>query len=213
MPPTKGQTWTKTVLHSFTGRDGATPYTSLIADEQGALHGTTLNGGPANFGTVFKLTPPTKGETWTETVLYSFKNGSDGSFPASGVIAMNGALYGATGGDVTGYGTVFKLTVARTTWQFTLLYSFKGSSDGAYPSGLIADTKGALYGTTQSGGIDCAGIGCGAIFKLLPPSTGQTAWTKSVLYSFTGTSSNDGAFPARSPDRTPPVAQSAAARR
>jgi uncharacterized repeat protein (TIGR03803 family) len=147
------------VLHSFTGSDGATPYASLIADEQGALYGTTLYGGTAGFGTVFKLTPPAKGQTaWTETTLYTFKNGTDGGNPSAGLIAKNGALYGTTSAGVTGYGTVFKLTPPAnrlTAWTETTLYTFcslLSCTDGTYPSGLIADNQGALYGTTGSGG-------------------------------------------------------------
>ena len=102
----------ETVLYSFTGSDGAGPIAGLIADKDGALYGTTLNGGTAGYGTVFKLTPPAKGQTaWTPTVLHSFTN-SDGSSPNAGLIADNsGALYGTTAGGGTAFsGTVFKLT-------------------------------------------------------------------------------------------------------
>ncbi|MEJ0046475.1 MAG: choice-of-anchor tandem repeat GloVer-containing protein [Rhodospirillales bacterium] len=47
---------------------------------------------------------------------------------------------------------------------------------------MVADASGALYGTTTLGGYH----GEGAIFKLTPPAAGQTAWTETVLYSFTG---------------------------
>ena len=47
----------ETVLYSFKGQpDGANPQGSLIADTQGALYGTTVNGGSYNHGSVFKLT-------------------------------------------------------------------------------------------------------------------------------------------------------------
>ena len=78
-PPAKGQTtWTETVLYRFCsqpgGSDGANPSAGLIADKEGALYGTTAcRRELAGCGTVFKLTPPAKGQTaWTETVLYSF---------------------------------------------------------------------------------------------------------------------------------------------
>jgi uncharacterized repeat protein (TIGR03803 family) len=59
------------------GSDGA------FADKSGALYATTQAGGGSNAGTVFKLTPPVKGQTaWTETVLYRFKGGSDGFAPS-----------------------------------------------------------------------------------------------------------------------------------
>ena len=46
-----------TLLHTFTGgSDGSFPYAGLIADKEGALYGTTQNGGSAGgYGTVFKL--------------------------------------------------------------------------------------------------------------------------------------------------------------
>jgi len=55
-PPSEtGGIWTLTVLHSFTGNDGAIPYDGLILDKSGALYGTTIEGGGYGFGTVFKL--------------------------------------------------------------------------------------------------------------------------------------------------------------
>lgn len=72
------------------------------------------------------------------------------------------------------------------------LYSFTGvSGDGIGPaSGLILDANGNLYGTTQFGGTsaNCSG-GCGTVFKL------SSAGTETVLHSFTGTSTGDGANP------------------
>jgi uncharacterized repeat protein (TIGR03803 family) len=49
--------WTEKVLHSFTGRDGNDPQTSLIMDAVGNLYGTTIEGGAHNDGTVFEITP------------------------------------------------------------------------------------------------------------------------------------------------------------
>jgi uncharacterized repeat protein (TIGR03803 family) len=88
----------ETVLHSFAGgSDGGDPEAGLIADEQGALYGTTLGGGSSGSGTVFKLTPPAKGRTaWTETVLYWFcsqPSCSDGAAPFAGLIADNRGLW------------------------------------------------------------------------------------------------------------------------
>jgi uncharacterized repeat protein (TIGR03803 family) len=129
-PTTAGGTWTESVLYSFTGTtDGANPYYgALIADASGALYGTTVNGGAAGGGTVFKLTPPTTaGGTWTESVLYSFTSTTDGAKPYGGLIAdASGALYGTTPNP--GSGTVFKLTPPTTaggTWtaRFTVKFS------------------------------------------------------------------------------------------
>src|ERR1700731_2816150 len=80
--------WTESVLYRFKGLpDGAYPSASLIFDGDGALYGTTVQGGISDVfselgkGTVFKLTPPVPPQTqWTETVLYRFKGGDIGAY-------------------------------------------------------------------------------------------------------------------------------------
>jgi len=146
--------YNETVPYSFQGGvDGADPLAGLIFDSSGALYGTTWG------GSAFKLTPPAAGQTqWTETVLYSFKGGADGDYPAAGLIFDTyGALYGTTAaGGSANLGTVFKLTppaAGQTQWTEAVLYSFKGGRAGVGPQGgLIFDTHGALYGTTVRGG-------------------------------------------------------------
>jgi uncharacterized repeat protein (TIGR03803 family) len=214
-----GSTWSETVLYSFTGgADGGTPSGTLTVDTKGNVYGTTLAGGNG-CGVVFELSP---GTTWTQTVLYTFTCGSDGSGPNSGLVFdANGNLYGTTanGGPVTpacaGYGTdipagcgvAFQLVppASGTTWTENVLYSFTGATDGAQPgAGVILDSKGNLYGSAYYGGPSssftvCPSIttgapaGCGVVFKLTPPASG-TAWTETVLYSFTGAA--DGSNPA-----------------
>jgi uncharacterized repeat protein (TIGR03803 family) len=87
--PAQAQTYT--VLHRFTGPDGANPEAGLIADPAGNLYGTTSFGGASGHGTVFKL-----GKTGL-TALYSFTGGADGSEPFAGLIRdAAGNLYGTT---------------------------------------------------------------------------------------------------------------------
>lgn len=158
-PPTSpGGAWTETVLHSFTGVDGDFPLAGLIMDERGALFGTTYYGGEINFGTVFRLTPPSNpGSAWTETVLHSF-TGIDGESPAAGLITDHrGALYGATMfGGAANLGAAFKLTPPSRpggAWTEIVLHSFMGpAADGNGPAALLADHRGTLFGTTGSGG-------------------------------------------------------------
>jgi uncharacterized repeat protein (TIGR03803 family) len=69
----------------------------------------------------------------------------------------------------------------------TVLYNFKGGSDGFTPqSGLASDGAGNLYGTTGFGG-----LGYGTVFELSPNGSG--GWNESVIYSFTGGA--DGSVP------------------
>jgi uncharacterized repeat protein (TIGR03803 family) len=96
---------------------------------------------------------PAIAQTYSYTVLYSFKGKSDGALPYSGVILDSaGNLYGATTGGGFGgfYGSVYKLSPEGT---FTLLHSFGVSSEIVEPiSGLVRDSAGNLYGSTASGG-------------------------------------------------------------
>jgi len=55
--PNPDGTWTYTVLHNFSGSDGAQPEANLILDDNGNLYGTTVTGGPGGAGVVFKITP------------------------------------------------------------------------------------------------------------------------------------------------------------
>jgi uncharacterized repeat protein (TIGR03803 family) len=111
-PATSGGAWTFTTIHGYTTAEG-NPSSGLILDRKGALYGTTFDGGVSNAGTVFRLNPPSvPGSLWTETVLYSFTGGGDGSGPeAALVFGADGGLYGvaATGGS--GNGTVFERTL------------------------------------------------------------------------------------------------------
>jgi len=85
----------------------------LVRDAAGNLYGTASVGGylPCNngggCGTVFKLD-----KTGKETVLHSFKDNSDGTFPEGGLVRdASGNLYGTTSWDGhVNFGVVFKLT-------------------------------------------------------------------------------------------------------
>jgi uncharacterized repeat protein (TIGR03803 family) len=192
LAPNSGGTWTETLFYSFTGgSDGANPYGGLIFDPSGNLYGTTYYGGASGDGVVYKLTPNSNG-TWTESVLHTFTGGQDGSNPQQlGNLTFDpaGNLYGtALFGGGSGAGVVYKLTPnSNGTWTESVLYSFTGGKDGAYPSGtLIFDSAGRLYGNTQKGG-----VGLGDVFKLTLGAKGK--WYERVLYIFQG--NQDGAYP------------------
>jgi uncharacterized repeat protein (TIGR03803 family) len=192
------------VLYSFSaGLDGSDPLSTLITDSTHALYGTTAFGGSLTgfgCGIVFKLTP--SGIRYTESILYRFKgsSASDGCSPAAGVVEdASGALYGTTeyGGDSAGDGTVFKLTPAGSKYTETVLYAFKGSSDGNGPlGGLTIDAHGDLFGGTLLGGgaSACPSSGCGILFELKRVGA---AYKERVLHRFQ--SGTDGATPGSPP--------------
>jgi uncharacterized repeat protein (TIGR03803 family) len=102
--------WNISVLHSFSGLDGASPWAGVVLDAAGNLYGTTQSGGINYAGTVFKLTPGAK-NMWTHNVLYSFTGGTDGGVPTSAVVLDNaGNLYGTTNsGGVFNQGVVYEI--------------------------------------------------------------------------------------------------------
>lgn len=173
-------------------QNGCVPDGGVIANND-ALFGTTSAGGTSNMGTVFALTPPsTLGAPWSESVLYSFLGGTDGSGPVAGLLAGAGhILYGTTfGGGAFDEGTAFSLQPPSTpgaSWIETVLYSFAGGSDARRPATpLIADSSGTLYGTTGllGGGSSLCSGGCGTVYSLKPPVSPGGAWTESVIYPF-----------------------------
>src|SRR5258708_5152550 len=103
---------TEKVLYNFSSYPhGEKPQANLIADTAGNLYGTTYAGGAYQVGTVFKLTRGAKG--WTQTVLYSFKGGSDGEYPESSLVFdAAGNLSGTTPSAPTSNGTNLSLATA-----------------------------------------------------------------------------------------------------
>ncbi|HEY7097328.1 MAG TPA: choice-of-anchor tandem repeat GloVer-containing protein [Terriglobales bacterium] len=151
----------ETVLHSFTGApDGATPNAGLVRDGAGNLYGTTERGGTFNIGTVFELS-----STGIETILYNFTGGTDGGWPAAGLVRdAAGNLFGTTflgGTQNLNAGVVFKVTPSGTE---SVLYSFTyGTLDGGSPVGrLVMDPEGNLYGTNLASGYN----GEGTVFEV-----------------------------------------------
>lgn len=189
--------WILSPLYSFApipgDNDGAFPQGRVTFGPDGSLYGTTTYGGGGGCtefangcGTVFNLKPSaTACKTavcqWTETVLYRFAGGTDGSFPQGDLVFDHaGNVYGTAGGGGLGDGVVYKLASSNGGWTESILYRFTGGRDGGLPvGGVIFDKSGNLFGATESGGA----YGYGAIYKLTPAGLG---WIETVLYSFSG---------------------------
>lgn len=124
---------------------------------------------------------------YKEKVIYSFcrnQDCADGATPAASLVYVNGMLYGTTldGGGTGcgggGCGTVFSIDL--NTGTETVLHSFLGEADGAFPQASLTVLNGFLYGTTRrGGGSGCGGNGCGTVYSI-DSNTGS----ENVLYSF-----------------------------
>jgi uncharacterized repeat protein (TIGR03803 family) len=185
------------LLYEFTGlSDGSNP-NGLTMGGNGNLYGTTSGSESSyeEYGEVFEFTTSGKLD-----VLYSFNGTTDGGLPVGVIQDSKGNLYGTTvgGGDTScvllkgsGCGVIYKLD---TSGKETVLYSFKGKSDGAFPaSPLVMDKAGNLYGTAPLGGYEKGNchlpdspVGCGTVFEI------DNAGGFSVLVKF---DSSDGNYP------------------
>src|SRR5262249_28527699 len=155
-------------LHTFCSlencSDGSEPAGAPFVDEVGNVFGLTAYGGNTQCnsngcGVLYQVT--TDG---TESVLYNFcslENCRDGAFAFGGLISDSsgnifGTTYGGGRGDNDdahlGGGTVFKFSAGA----LETLYSFctlAGCPSGEYPlTGVVMDSVGDLFGTTQDGG-------------------------------------------------------------
>jgi uncharacterized repeat protein (TIGR03803 family) len=199
-PPAAGQTgWTENVLYSFTGgADGGSPDNTLVLDPDGTLYGTN-NFNSLGYGNVFALTPPAQGQSgWTEATLVNF-DWTNGANPIGLVLNANGALIGTTydGGTAEGNGgLVFKLTPPKkdaSAWGYEILHRFPYTrNDAEDPAGaLLREKSGALFGGASFGGTH----NHGAVFKLIPPAAGGTAWQETVIHSFNGANGSQATGP------------------
>ena len=122
-------------------------------------------------------------------LLYKFKGTPDGASPYSGLVALNGTLYGTTLNGSKNYcaqscgsnncylgcGTVFSVD---STGAEHVVYNFKGNfnggSDGSWPFAGLTLLGGALYGATSGAGK----YGHGTVYTV------DGSGTEKVLYSF-----------------------------
>jgi uncharacterized repeat protein (TIGR03803 family) len=168
-------------LYKFPGgAKGYSPRGGVVMDAAGNIYGTTqYDGQCSTCGIIYKLAPPAKGKTvWTFSVLHKFILGNGGIHPTGPLTLFKGVIYGTTsaGGDPRcGCGTVFKITPAGA---FTPLHTFTPSSKGSTPiGGLLIDTDGTMYGTTNSGGKHGSGI----LYKISTSGGGFA-----ILHDFAG---------------------------
>jgi uncharacterized repeat protein (TIGR03803 family) len=158
--------------------NGSYPLAGLV-NVKGTLYGTTKNGGKGchrlsfGCGTVFSITPG-----GVHHLVYSFDPWQQGAYPQSGLIDVNGTLYGTTyqGGNRS-VGTVYSISKSGAE---SVLYSFQGGSDGGYPAAPLLDVRGTLYGTTLNGGVKKHGSYHGTVFSI------SKSGAHTVLHDFKG---------------------------
>jgi uncharacterized repeat protein (TIGR03803 family) len=170
-----------TTLYSFQAHaDGADPGGGLLIDSSGNLYGDAFGGGAYNFGNVFKINPA----ALTESTLYSFPGGANGSLPALLAFSPTNLILGTTreGGGAGNAGTIYQLNQA--TGRKRTLYQFTGGANGSAPNGpLLVSSAGIAFGTTHGGGSAKAGT----LYMF------NTATLKlTTLYTFTGGADGSG---------------------
>ena len=142
----------------FSGADGARPYTGVVRGIDGAMYGTTLEGGEHGVGTIFRMD-----EASVFTTLYSFDRGSVYWPDSPLLVGGDGKLYGATsagGTDACGhddedmpYGCGGTFIFDGSGGGFVLHSLFDYATTGSGPRGALgvgADRH--LYGTQTIGG-------------------------------------------------------------
>jgi len=166
------------LLHEFSNDivDGATPYSSLLQIGS-TLYGTTLYGGAASCGTVFRIQADGSGFA----LVHEFAGGGDdGETPFGSLVLSSSTLYGMTGssGD-SDLGVVYSLPVPATrddfigTWDSQGVY-YRNSLTGLW-------VKLATPATLISAG-DLDGDGIDDLIGIWPGQGG--VWVK---YSQSGT--------------------------
>ena len=143
--------WTLSTIATFPGHpDGIVPYGDLVVDASGDLYGTAIQydaGGSA----LFELAKG-NGSSRTLNILATSDGADWGSYINGGlVLDLDGNLYGsARMGGANGNGLVFELSNGTgSNWVFRTVSSFS-SMNGAVPNaGLVMDSGGDLYGTTN----------------------------------------------------------------
>ena len=178
---------TFSVIHTFSGDDGANPYTTLTLSNDGTtLYGVTAMGGGNANGAIFSCLAANCDASYT--LLHSF-SGPDGQTPiGSLVFSPDGStIYGSTEyGGANGDGTVYSCATNNCDATLAVLHHFHLTVDGQYPQGKLAISSdgSTLYGITQGDGMTHNG----AIFSM--PSAGGS-FTKLHNFSLDDGSGTD----------------------
>jgi len=201
--------WTRQILSVFHAPpDGDFPYAGLTIGANGALFGTTTQGGTGpcrdgsnvtviGCGTLYSLRSHAAG--WRRKTLYSFDRQPPSEPTDALTLGPDGALYG--------FSTLAAYRFAPpgapgAGWVPSVIHTFAGGFAGTSPVGApVFDKAGNMFGLTRSFG----GGGPVTLFKLEPPASNPNgAWTHATLLKLSGSGFTDqpaGGL-ARGPDGT-----------
>jgi uncharacterized repeat protein (TIGR03803 family) len=193
-PESGGTTWDKKTLHNFIAdqdpADGTFPCSTLSANA-GLLYGTTISGGQNDHGTLFVINTPSAGVNlppWTETIVYNFTGGADGTAPYDG-LAWNGSeIFGVSRGGTTNPNgsNVFQIS-GELYSSYTEQTIHSNNVGDIYNGDLLVDYATAqIFGTSPTGGA----YKYGYVYSLT--LTGGS-YVFADIWDFTGGA--DGAYP------------------
>jgi len=160
---------TFTVLHEFSGTDGAQPYGALVQGADGYLYGTARAGGSGTTssnwwlggGTAFRMSLD-----GTLTTIHDFAGGAlDAADPESALVEYGGAFYGVSAGGGTLSGTIYRMTPDGDVTVLRSFSTFDGDYSYVRTNGLVLSSDGNFYGTTQNSDNGLTGL-----FYRLSPS-------------------------------------------
>ncbi len=155
---------------------------------QSKIWGITNKGGSGTIGTVYN----TDNDGTNQALLNEFAADNPGSKPFGDLIEINGKLYGLTseGGNFN-KGVIFSFDLA--TQQYTKLFDFDGTANGANPKGkLMQASNGLLYGVTSKGGAQDGGV-------LFSFNTSTSSYSKLHDFTFITGIEPDGGLVEQSP--------------
>ena len=205
-PPTKKASWTyKSVTSLPVFVESPRGSTGLVFDHQGNLFGVSDIGCSPNYcGSIFEVSQATlNGGGGAPVVLLNLPVAL--GQPSEGLtIDAAGKLYGtSSSGNGYPYGAVWQVSPGKKgqPYSFAAIHSFCSiidtygkCVDGFTPLGSVTFSKGALYGTTGSGGgayvvtdpntgFQYGDAGNGITFEMTPPGQTGGAWGFTVLHT------------------------------
>jgi uncharacterized repeat protein (TIGR03803 family) len=148
--------WSRSNLLVLSGvTDGMEPSGDIIRSGN-VLFLTARLGGANNQGSVIRLTPTnTNMTTFSRTLIYSFKAGTDGKSPWGIAMSTAGRIFGLTelGGNNSN-GTIFQLTPSGNSFTYSVRHRFTGGADGSGPEkgAVFMTSTTEMFGLAESGG-------------------------------------------------------------